>query len=55
MTAMPTYEGVRALFDADVAIRCPEWAPRWHWVVLATPQGWRLVFDPPSATDGRLD
>lgn len=40
---MPTYEGVRALFDADHT-RCPVWAPRDHWVVI----GGRLVYDPPS-------
>lgn len=32
------YQGVRALFDADIARISPEWAPRQDWQVSPTGQ-----------------
>jgi hypothetical protein len=43
----PTAADVDALFDGD------EWETRYRrgwWVIVATPTGGRLVFDPPDVT-----
>ena len=42
MSADEPYSGVAALFDGDLALRSPQYAPRQHWLIVR-PDGERLA------------